>query len=149
MPIEEQNDDHQHRQAIDETLHDSRRIYASSNFLLRSTNRSSLCTTASSFQMIKNKIPIRDEFEKLASISGSQLQQPCYGFLTYTMVSRSMRDECVFSTSSFRHWNWTMKKTQRRRKRRKRRKKIRKKFVFSSFFEPMRQRHLCVEKECP
>jgi len=36
--------------------------------------------------MIKNKIPIRDEFEKLASISGSQLQQPCYGFLTYTMV---------------------------------------------------------------
>jgi hypothetical protein len=36
--------------------------------------------------MIKNKTPIRDEFEKLASISGSQLQQPCYGFLTYTMV---------------------------------------------------------------
>jgi len=37
-------------------------------------------------QMLKNKTPIRDEFEKLASISGSQLQQPCYGFLTYTMV---------------------------------------------------------------
>lgn len=37
-------------------------------------------------QMIKNKIPIRDEFEKLSSISGSQLQQPCYGFLTYTMT---------------------------------------------------------------
>ena len=37
--------------------------------------------------MIKNKMPIRDEFEKLASISGSQLQQPCYGFLTYTMVN--------------------------------------------------------------
>ncbi len=36
--------------------------------------------------MIKNKTAIRDEFEKLASISGSQLQQPCYGFLTYTMV---------------------------------------------------------------
>jgi len=36
--------------------------------------------------MIKNKTPVRDEFEKLASISGSQLQQPCYGFLTYTMV---------------------------------------------------------------
>jgi hypothetical protein len=36
--------------------------------------------------MIKNKTTIRDEFEKLASISGSQLQQPCYGFLTYTMV---------------------------------------------------------------
>ena len=38
-------------------------------------------------QVIKNKTPIRDEFEKLASISGSQLQQPCYGFLTYTMVT--------------------------------------------------------------
>ncbi|CAF1370108.1 unnamed protein product [Rotaria magnacalcarata] len=37
-------------------------------------------------QMIKNKTPIRDEFEKLASISGSQLQQPCYGFVTYTMT---------------------------------------------------------------
>ena len=36
--------------------------------------------------MVKNKTAIRDEFEKLASISGSQLQQPCYGFLTYTMV---------------------------------------------------------------
>ncbi|CAF3531820.1 unnamed protein product [Rotaria sp. Silwood1] len=43
-------------------------------------------------QMIKNKIPIRDEFEKLASISGSQLQQPCYGFLTYTM-SLELDDE--------------------------------------------------------
>ncbi|CAF3234674.1 unnamed protein product [Rotaria sp. Silwood2] len=37
-------------------------------------------------QIINNKTPIRDEFEKLASISGSQLQQPCYGFLTYTMI---------------------------------------------------------------
>jgi len=43
-------------------------------------------------QMIKNKTPIRDEFEKLASISGSQLQQPCYGFLTYTM-SLELDDE--------------------------------------------------------
>lgn len=42
-------------------------------------------------QMIKNKTPIRDEFEKLASISGSQLQQPCYGFLTYTMVFHEIR----------------------------------------------------------
>ena len=39
------------------------------------------------FKMVKNKTAIRDEFEKLASISGSQLQQPCYGFLTYTMVA--------------------------------------------------------------
>jgi hypothetical protein len=37
------------------------------------------------------KTPIRDEFEKLASISGSQLQQPCYGFLTYTMVNYEIR----------------------------------------------------------
>ncbi|CAF1185633.1 unnamed protein product [Adineta ricciae] len=43
-------------------------------------------------QMVKNKTPIRDEFEKLASISGSQLQQPCYGFLTYTM-SLELDDE--------------------------------------------------------
>lgn len=41
--------------------------------------------------MIKNKTSVRNEFEKLASISGSQLQQPCYGFLTYTMVIDFLR----------------------------------------------------------
>ena len=47
--------------------------------------------------MIKNKIGIRDEFEKLASISGSQLQQPCYGFLTYTMVIYFLMEKFFFN----------------------------------------------------
>ncbi len=61
--------------------------------------------------MIKNKTPIRDEFEKLASISGSQLQQPCYGFLTYTMVINFQKFKKSM-TSLFRVWNQMMKKKQ-------------------------------------
>jgi len=78
--------------------------------------------------MIKNKIPIRDEFEKLASISGSQLQQPCYGFLTYTMVILFVMIQNL-NQLLFRVWNWMMKKKQLKRKRKKLIKKIRKRYM--------------------